>query len=200
MMERRALLLGATLGIVTATSATAQTDDRAKLLDTLWALEIKSWQDTKDKNIPAMQAYLADPSYLIFYDGERHSRADFLKLLPDFSIGSFNADKSSANVLMIAPDVASLLYRITYTSAAKGAKLEAATVTSANTYVRRDGKWQSALYQETRGFYFDRRYFWANPGQHNHIPYDRLASAFVSSRHVRQRPATPNCSTTTSPA
>lgn len=33
-----------------------------------------------------------------------------------------------------------------------------------------------ALYQDTRGFYFDREYFWANPGQHNHIPYDRLDS------------------------
>ena len=33
-----------------------------------------------------------------------------------------------------------------------------------------------ALYQETRGFYLDRDYFWANPGQHNEIPYDKLKS------------------------
>ncbi len=33
-----------------------------------------------------------------------------------------------------------------------------------------------ALYQETRGFYIDRNYFWANPLQHNLIPYDRLRS------------------------
>lgn len=31
-----------------------------------------------------------------------------------------------------------------------------------------------ALYQETRGYYFDRPYFWANPLQHDLIPYDRL--------------------------
>jgi hypothetical protein len=31
-----------------------------------------------------------------------------------------------------------------------------------------------ALYDEPRGFYFDRDYFWANPGQHNMIQYDRL--------------------------
>jgi hypothetical protein len=31
-----------------------------------------------------------------------------------------------------------------------------------------------ALYQETRGFYLDRDYFWANPLHHNLIPYDRL--------------------------
>jgi hypothetical protein len=33
-----------------------------------------------------------------------------------------------------------------------------------------------AFYQETRGFYFDRDYFWANPGQHNLIPYGELRS------------------------
>jgi hypothetical protein len=33
-----------------------------------------------------------------------------------------------------------------------------------------------ALYQETRGFYFDRNYFWANPLQHNLIPYARLTT------------------------
>jgi len=33
-----------------------------------------------------------------------------------------------------------------------------------------------ALYQETRGYYLDRDYFWANPGQHNEIPYDKLKS------------------------
>jgi hypothetical protein len=31
-----------------------------------------------------------------------------------------------------------------------------------------------ALYQETRGYYLDRKYFWANPLQHNLIPYERL--------------------------
>jgi hypothetical protein len=31
-----------------------------------------------------------------------------------------------------------------------------------------------ALYQETRGYYFDRKYFWANPLQHTLIPYASL--------------------------
>ncbi len=31
-----------------------------------------------------------------------------------------------------------------------------------------------ALYQETRGFYLDRDYLWANPLQHTLIPYDRF--------------------------
>lgn len=31
-----------------------------------------------------------------------------------------------------------------------------------------------ALYQETRGYYFDRKYFWANPLQHTLVPYASL--------------------------
>src|SRR5205823_9273160 len=33
-----------------------------------------------------------------------------------------------------------------------------------------------AIYQETRGFYLDREYLWANPLQNTLIPYDRLKS------------------------
>jgi len=33
------------------------------------------------------------------------------------------------------------------------------------------------LYDETRGFYLDRAYFWANPGHHTLIPYDRFRTA-----------------------
>ncbi|MFN3650237.1 MAG: hypothetical protein ACK47B_11715 [Armatimonadota bacterium] len=31
-----------------------------------------------------------------------------------------------------------------------------------------------ALIEETRGYYFDRDYFWANPGQHNHFRYAEM--------------------------
>jgi hypothetical protein len=31
-----------------------------------------------------------------------------------------------------------------------------------------------AMYQDTRGYYFTRDYLWANPGQHDLIPYDQL--------------------------
>ena len=150
MIERRGLLLGATLATVGATAALAQAHDKTKLQGELMALEIKSWQDTKERNIPAMQAYLADECYLIFFDGTPLGKTDFLKMLPDFTIDAFTVDRDGAALLMVAPDVASLVYRVTYTSAAKGTKAETATVQSANTYVRRGGKWQSALYQETR--------------------------------------------------
>ena len=52
-------------------------------------------------------------------------------------------------VRMITPDVATLLYRVTYTSTFKGGAPETSKVISSSLYVRRDNKWWSVLYQET---------------------------------------------------
>jgi len=46
--------------------------------------------------------------------------------------------------------VAILLYRRDLRERHKGGKPETATVSAADTYVRRGGKWLSLLYQETR--------------------------------------------------
>ncbi len=43
-----------------------------------------------------------------------------------------------------------------------------------------------ALYQETRGYYLDRPYFWANPLQHNLIPYDTLPDGRALARDLRR--------------
>jgi hypothetical protein len=153
MIERRGLMLGAAtfgwVGGLVSTSALAQ-DDRAKLRDTLLELEIASWQFVKDKDTEAMKSFLTDDAVLIFYDGGRYTKAEFLKLMPDLQLDSFTVDAKSAEVLLAAPEVAALLYRITYTSVIKGGKAETATVSASDTYVRRSGKWLSLLYQETQ--------------------------------------------------
>jgi len=146
MIERRGLLVGAAVGLV-STAALAQ-DDRAKLRDTLLELEIASWQFTKDKNAAGMNGFLADDAVLIFYDGTRYTKAEFVKF--DFDLSSFTVDRASAELLIATPDVAILLYRVTYATGTKGGKPETATVSAADTYVRRGGKWLSLLYQETR--------------------------------------------------
>ena len=147
MIERRGLLVGVAAGLVSASAALAQ-DDRAKLRDTLLELEIGSWQFTKDKNAAAMNGFLADDALLIFYDGSRYTKAQFVKF--DFEVASFTVDRKSAELLLATPDVAILLYRVTYASGTKGNKPTTATVNAADTYVRRGGKWQSLLYQETQ--------------------------------------------------
>ena len=145
MIDRRGLLAGTAVAMLSA-SALAQ-DDKAKLRDMLLALEIGSWQFTKDKNAAAMNGFLADDALLIFYDGSRYTKAQFVKF--DFEVASFEVDRKSAQLLVASPDVAILLYRVTYASSTKGAKPVTATVSAADTYVRRAGKWQSLLYQET---------------------------------------------------
>ena len=151
MIDRRGLLVGAaTYGLVgglASVSAMAQ-DDKAKLRDTLLELEIGSWQFTKDKNAAAMNGFLADDALLIFYDGSRYTKAQFVKF--DFEVASFTVDRKSAQLMVASPDVAILLYRVTYASGTKGAAPMTATVNAADTYVRRGGKWQSLLYQETQ--------------------------------------------------
>src|SRR5258708_39843255 len=151
MIERRALLaeaaaFGLVGGLVSA-SALAQ-DDRTKLRDTLLELEIGSWQFVKDKNAAAMNGFLADDAVLIFYDGSRYDKAQMMKF--EFEVASFAVDRKSAELLIATPDVAILLYRVTYASGTKGAKPTTATVSASDTYVRRGGKWLSLLYQETQ--------------------------------------------------
>jgi Domain of unknown function (DUF4440) len=146
MIERRGLLVGAAVALM-STAALAQ-DDRAKLRDTLLELEIGSWQFTKDKNAAAMNGFLADDALLIFYDGSRYTKAQFVKF--DFEVASFTVDRKSAELLVATPDVAILLYRVTYASGAKGSKPTTATVSAADTYVRRGGRWQGLYYQETQ--------------------------------------------------
>jgi hypothetical protein len=146
MIERRGLLVGAAVGLI-STAALAQ-DDKAKLRDTLLELEIASWQYTKEKNAAAMNGFLADDAVLIFYDGSRYTKPQFVKF--DFQVASFTVDRKSAELLVATPDVAILLYRVTYASGTKGAAPTTATVSASDTYVRRGGKWLGLFYQETQ--------------------------------------------------
>ena len=148
MIARRSLAVGAASIVVAWSSMTmAQPADQA-LLATLMELEKSSWQFVKDKNLAGMQNYLADDALLIFGDGSRYTKAEFLKAIPTFTFDSFTIDPK-ADVKVWSPDVATLLYRLSYTSAMKGGKAVTLKVTSASTYVRRNGKWWSAFYQET---------------------------------------------------
>jgi hypothetical protein len=145
MIDRRGLLAGAAVGMLSAT-ALAQ-DDKTKLLGTLLELEIGSWQFTKEKNAAAMNGFLADDAVLLMGDGGRYTKAEFVKF--PFDVASFSVDRKSAQLLVANPDVAILHYRVTYAAGAKGATPTSAMVAASDTYVRRSGKWLSLYYQET---------------------------------------------------
>lgn len=128
--------------------AIAQAADPATLLKTLMELEKESWQFVKDKNIAGMRDYMADDGLQIFGDGSRYDKPQFLKFMPDFRLDSITYD-SAGEIKVWTPDVATLLYRATYASGVKDGKATTYKVMSANTYVRRAGKWWSVLYQES---------------------------------------------------
>ena len=150
MIARRGLMIGVALGLTGAPSmARAQSADPANLLRALMELETGSWQYVREKNITGLQNYLADDALLIFGDGSRYTKAEFLRVVPDFKLASLAIDARSAEIKMLRPDVATVLYRVTYASAVRNANPVTIKAISASTYVRRGGKWWSVLYQET---------------------------------------------------
>ena len=149
MIARRGLMVvgGASL-IAWSSGAWSQAPDKAALLASLMKLENEGWQFLKDKNVAAAKDYLGDDAVLIFGDGAAFSKAEYLKVIPDFRLDSFTIEPN-AEIKILTPDVATLLYRVTYASAMKDAKAETHKMLSASTYVRRNNKWLSVLYQET---------------------------------------------------
>jgi hypothetical protein len=149
MIGRRRLLVGAALGVAFGPRmAMAQLADKAELLAALMKLETASWQFLKDTNVLAVKKYLADDALLIFGNGMRFTKAEYIEAMPDIRLDSFTIEPN-ADIKVWTPDVATVLYRITYASAMKNAKASTMKVLSSSTYVRRNGNWLSALYQET---------------------------------------------------
>ena len=155
MIDRRLLIGGvlALAGFANAASAQspagAPSADVMKLRDELMALEKGSWGFMRDKNYDGMKNFLGDDALLVFGDGTRFNKRQTLELMKDFTLVGEIAVEPTYAVRMLAPDVATLLYRVTYTSSVKGGKPETMKVLSSSVYARRDGKWWSVLYQET---------------------------------------------------
>ncbi len=147
-MFRRSVMMGGALVLAGFSSALAQSPDTLKLRDELMALEKASWEYMRDKNYDGMRNFLADDGLLIFWDGTRFNKRETLALMKDYRLDSFAIEPTYA-VRMLTPDVATLLYRVTYTSSVKGGPAQTVMTLSSSIYVRREGKWWSVLYQES---------------------------------------------------
>src|SRR6185503_8572190 len=117
MLDRRSMIVAGAVAL-TALSATAHAQDTAKLREELMALEKGSWDFLRNNNAVGMRGFLADDALLIFNDGKRYNKREFLALMPDFRLTSLTIEPTYA-VRMIGPDVATLLYRATYASTFK---------------------------------------------------------------------------------
>jgi hypothetical protein len=148
-----AILLVGWVGCANAQSppmAKAEPADKAALLAELMKLEVASWQYLKDTNVSAMKQYLGDDAILIFGNGMRFTKAQQIDAMPYIQLDSFTIEPD-ASIKVWTPEVATLLYRVTYTSGMKNTKASTSTtkVLSSSTYARRNGRWVSELYQET---------------------------------------------------
>jgi len=151
MIGKRSVMLGSAvaLGGLAVVPALAQSPDITKLREELMALEKGSWGFMRDRNYDGMKNFLGEDALLIFGDGSRYNKRQTLELMKDFALVGDIAVEPTYAVRMLSPDVATLLYRVTYTSTVKGGKPETMKVLSSSVYARRDGKWWSVLYQET---------------------------------------------------
>ena len=151
MIGKRSVMLGSAvaLGGLAVVPALAQSPDITKLREELMALEKGSWGFMRDRNYDGMKNFLGEDALLIFGDGSRYNERQTLELMKDFALVGDIAVEPTYAVRMLSPDVATLLYRVTYTSTVKGGKPETMKVLSSSVYARRDGKWWSVLYQET---------------------------------------------------
>jgi len=149
MIDRRSLLVGAALDVAFGPrAAMAQPSDKAALLAELMKLEAASWQYLKDTNVSAVETYLGDDAVLIFGNGTRFTKAEYIKAMPYIQLDSFTIEPN-ADIKVWTPEVATLLYRVSYASGMKNTKASTMKVLSSSKYVRRNGKWLSVLYQET---------------------------------------------------
>ena len=148
-IARRSVMIGGVLAVSGISTARAQSPDIMKLRDELMTLEKGSWYFMRDKNFDGMKNFLGDDALLIFADGSRYNKRQTLELMKDFAMVGDIAVEPTYAVRMLSPDVATLLYRNTYTSTFKGGKPETYKVLASSVYARRDGKWWSVLYQET---------------------------------------------------
>ncbi|HSI01223.1 MAG TPA: DUF4440 domain-containing protein [Reyranella sp.] len=149
MISRRSVMIGGALALAGVAPAFAQSPDLTKLREELMALEKGSWGFMRDKNYEGMKNFLADDGLLIFWDGSRFNKRQTLELMKDFTLVGDIAIEPTYAVRLITPDVATLLYRVTYTSSVKGGPAQTVMVLSSSLYVLRSGKWWSVLYQES---------------------------------------------------
>ena len=148
MIDKRSLLIGGALALAGASTAFAQSGDVMKLREELMALEKGSWDYMRAHEQEGLRRFLGDDALLIFGDGNRYNKRQTLELMKDFALQSITIEPTYA-VRLLSPDVATLLYRVTYTATVKGGKPETMKVLSSSVYAKRDGKWWSVLYQET---------------------------------------------------
>jgi hypothetical protein len=143
-----ALLALADVDLVETTACAQDQADTAMLREELMALERQSWDYMKTRDRGALRRFLADDLLQVYADGSRYYKNDFLDYIANYRLDSYDIEPTYA-VRRIGPDVAVLIYRVTSRGTPRFDRARTDKVIASSTYVRRNGKWTSVLYQET---------------------------------------------------
>jgi RNA polymerase sigma factor (sigma-70 family) len=120
--------------------------DAGGLRDTLLALEKRSWEATKKKDVKELRKLCAEDYEAVLSDGSRLTRDEFFDLFPLFEVKSYALSDVRARPL--GPDAALITYKVKSKTVIAGVALDEETQIS-STWVRRDGEWRNVFYQET---------------------------------------------------
>src|SRR5258708_36224042 len=102
----------------------------------------------KRKDVAFMRAFSPDDLLMISGDESRYNKTELLKIAPDIKLDSYTIE-GKPTLVVLTPDAATLVYRVTYTMAVKDKKPQKVTMLSSRTYARRGGKWLLVFNQET---------------------------------------------------
>jgi RNA polymerase sigma factor (sigma-70 family) len=119
---------------------------KADLLETLTALEKQSWEALKRQDAAALEKLVTPDCAAILSDGSRTTAAELIKGLKDFRVQEYAMD--DAKLVPLSPDAAVLVYRVKSEIATLGER-KRETLQVSSTWVKKDGKWLNAFYQET---------------------------------------------------
>lgn len=134
------LLLAVTAALLLGADAK---DDAAK--DVQKALEALNDAFSKQDEATIKKLTTDDHTAFTPYGGKQ-TRAEQIKTLPDLKITEYKA--TDARVTMLSKDVAAVTYVLAQKGTFKGTELHPRNYAT-SVWVKRDGKWLEALYQET---------------------------------------------------
>ena len=122
-------------------------DAPEKLEDTLLGLEKKSWEALKKDDHREAADQLAD-DFLAVIDGQRMTRKELLDMLADYRVKDYTL--TEFKLARQSADAAVISYRVKVSFTYKGEAGED-TAWATTAWAKRNGKWVSVLYHESKG-------------------------------------------------
>ena len=112
------------------------------------AVEKGSWKAWANHDAKAYADTITDDATLVTADGDVKTGKEILDSVTSHTCDVKGFDLADTKLRQLSPDTAILTYKLTQDITCEGQKAPT-KVFATSIYVRQEGKWRSALYQET---------------------------------------------------